>query len=111
MGRETFVSKTNPDPIDIRLAQDGFALAKKATADEDYDIIILDEINMAVDYGLIPLSDLLHLLETKPGGVELILTGRNARPEILEKADLVTEMVEQKHYYKNGVSARKGFDI
>jgi cob(I)alamin adenosyltransferase len=111
MGRETFVSKTNPDPIDIRMAQDGFVLAKKAITDEDYDIIILDEINVAIDYGLIPLTDLLHLLDTKPSGVELILTGRNARPEILEKADLVTEMVEQKHYYKNGVLARKGVEI
>jgi cob(I)alamin adenosyltransferase len=111
MGRETFVSKSNPDPIDIRWVQDGFDLAKRALADEVYDIIILDEINVAVDYGLIPLSDLLHLLDTKPGGVELILTGRNARPEILEKADLVTEMVEQKHYYRNGVSAREGVEV
>jgi len=111
MGRETFVSKTNPDPIDIRLAQDGFALAKKMIADKEYDIVILDEINVAIDYGLIPLSDLLHLLDTKPGGVELILTGRNARPEILEKADLVTEMVELKHYYKDGVSAREGIEL
>jgi cob(I)alamin adenosyltransferase len=110
-GRETFVSKTNPDPVDIRLAQDGFDLAKKAIADEAYDIIILDEIIVAVDYGLIPLSDLLRLLDTKPDGVELILTGRNARPEILEKADLVTEMVEQKHYYRNGVSAREGIEV
>ena len=83
-GRETFVSKTNPDPVDIRLAQDGFDLAKRAIADEAYDIIILDEVNVAVDYGLIPLSDLLHLLDTKPRGVELILTGRNARPEIVD---------------------------
>jgi cob(I)alamin adenosyltransferase len=111
MGRETFVSKTSPDPVDIKLAQDGFALAKKAVLDTDYDIVILDEINVAVDYGLISLSDLLHLLDTKPIGVELILTGRNARLEILEKADLVTEMVEQKHYYKNGISSRKGIEI
>jgi len=111
MGRETFVSKTNPDPVDIRLAQDGFDLAKRAIADEAYDIIILDEINVAVDYGLIPLSDLLRLLDTKPNGVELILTGRNAKPELVEKADLVTEMVEQKHYYTNGVSAREGVEI
>ena len=110
-GRETFVSKTNPDPVDIRLAQDGFDLAKRAIADEAYDIIILDEVNVAVDYGLIPLSDLLHLLDTKPRGVEFIITGRNARPEILEKADLVTEMVEQKHYFRNGVSAREGVEI
>ena len=111
VGRETFVSKTNPDPIDIKLAQDGFALAKKAIWDDEYDIVILDEINVAIDYGLIPLSDLLHLLNTKPGGVELILTGRNARPEILEKADLVTEMVERKHYYPKGVKARKGIEL
>jgi len=110
-GRETFVSKTNPDPVDIRLAQEGFDLAKKAMADEAYDIIILDEIIVAVDYGLIPLSDLLRLLDTKPNGVELILTGRNAKPEIIEKADLVTEMVEQKHYYQNGVEAREGVEV
>jgi len=110
-GRETFVSKTNPDPVDIRLVQEGFDLASRAIADEAYDIVILDEINVAVDYGLIPLSDLLRLLDTKPNGIELILTGRDARPEILEKADLVTEMVEQKHYYKNGVSARKGVEL
>ena len=66
MGRETFVSKSNPDPVDIKLAQDGFALAKKAIEDEEYDIVILDEINVAIDYGLIPLSDLLQLIDSKP---------------------------------------------
>jgi len=111
VGRETFVSKTNPDPIDIKLAQDGFALAKKAIWDDEYDIVILDEINVAIDYGLIPLSDLIHLLDNKPRGVELILTGRNARPEVMDKADLVTEMVERKHYFGNGVKARKGIEV
>ena len=111
MGRETFVSKSNPDPIDIRLAQDGFALAKKAITGKEYDIVILDEINVAVDYGLIPLSELLQLIDSKPATVELILTGRNAKPEILEKADLATEMVELKHYYQNGVQAREGIEI
>jgi len=111
MGRETFVSRTNPDPVDIKLVQDGFAMAKKAIAGEEYDIIILDEINVAIDYGLIPLTDFLQVLDTKPSGVELILTGRNARPEVMDRADLVTEMVERKHYYKNGVSARRGIEI
>jgi len=110
-GRETFVSRTNPDPIDIRLVQDGFDFAKKALADEAYDILILDEINVAVDYGLVVLSDLLRLLDTKPDGVELVLTGRNASPEVMEKADLVTEMVERKHYYRNGIAAREGVEI
>ena len=111
MGRETFVSKTDPDPIDIKLAQEGFSLAKKAIENGEYDIVILDEINVAIDYGLIPLSDLLDVLDTKPVGVELLLTGRNAKPEILERADLVTEMVDRKHYYKKGIPARNGIEI
>jgi cob(I)alamin adenosyltransferase len=111
MGRETFVSKNNPDPVDIKLAQEGFSFAKKAIENKEYDIVILDEINMAIDYGLIPLADLLNLLDTKPVEVELILTGREAKPEILERADLVTEMVERKHYYKKGIRARKGIEV
>ncbi len=111
MGRGTFVSKANPDPVDIKLVQHGFAIAKKAIAGGKYDIIILDEINVAIDYGLIPITELLHVLDTKPTGVELILTGRNARPEVMDRADLVTEMVERKHYYKEGVSARQGIEI
>jgi cob(I)alamin adenosyltransferase len=108
MGRETFVSKTNPDPIDIKLAQKGLAVARKATLGGNYDIVVLDEINMAIDFGLVPLSEVLHLIDQKPEEVELILTGRNARPEVMEKADLVTEMIERKHYYTKGVKARKG---
>jgi len=111
MGRETFVSKTNPDPEDIQRAQEAFALAKKAIQNKEYDIVILDEINMAVDYGLISLSDLLQLIDSKPEIVEMILTGRNAKLEIMEKADLVTEMVERKHYSRKGVKARKGIEI
>jgi cob(I)alamin adenosyltransferase len=110
-GRESFVSKSHPDPLDIEHAQKGFALAKKAVIHREFDIVILDEINVAVDYGLIPLFDLLQLIESKPDTVELILTGRNAKPEIIEKADLVTEMVERKHYYKKGMKARKGIEF
>jgi len=111
MGRETFVSKTNPDPVDIEWAQKGFALAKEAILSGNYDVVILDEINVAIDYGLIPLSNLLQLIDSKPATVELILTGRNAAPEIIEKADLVTEMVERKHYYKKGIKSREGIEI
>ncbi len=111
MGRETFVSKTHPDPVDIEWAQKGFALAKEAISSGNYDIVILDEINVAVDYGLISLAELLQLLDSKPENVELILTGRDASPEILEKADLITEMVERKHYYTKKISSRKGIEI
>jgi len=109
-GRESFVSKSNPDPADILLAREGFALASQAIEKGEVDILILDEINMAIDFGLIPLSDLLELIDSKPGTMELILTGRNARPEILDKADLVTEMVERKHYFNMATGARKGID-
>lgn len=111
MGRETFVSRTNPDPVDIELAQKALELAREAIQSKEYDIVILDEINVAVDYGLIPLSEVLRLMESKPESVELVLTGRYAKPEILEKADLVTEMVEIKHYYQKGIQSREGIEI
>ena len=111
MGRESFVSKTDPDPLDIKLAKKGFSLAKKAIKNREFDIVILDEINVAIDYGLIPLSDLLKLIDSKPETMELILTGRNAKSEIIDKADLVTEMIERKHYYDKGIKARKGIEL
>lgn len=111
MGQKTFISRAHPDPTDLQLAQEGFFLARKAIENGEYDIVILDEINMAVDYGLIPLSDVLELIDSKPETVELILTGRNAKAEIMDRADLVTEMVDRKHYYDKGVSARKGIEV
>ena len=110
-GRGGFVSRSKPDPLDVQLAQEGFAMACKAIRDETYDIVILDEINTAIDHGLLALSDLLQLMDSKPGSVELVLTGRNARPEVLEKADLITEMVARKHPYKRGIAARKGIEL
>ena len=71
----------------------------------------LDEINLAIDYGLIPLNDLLQIMDSKPETVELILTGRNVNRAILERADLVTDMVDRKHYYEKGVPAREGIEI
>ena len=111
VGRETFISKSNPDPKDLQLAQEGFGMAKKAIQNKEYDIVILDEINLAIDYGLIPLEDLLQLMDSKPETVELILTGRNVKSEILKRADLITDMVDRKHYYDKGVPARKGIEI
>ncbi len=110
-GRETFISKPNPDPKDLELAQEGFLTAKKAIQNKEYDIVILDEINLAIDYGLIPLSDLLQVIDSKPEATELILTGRYVHREVLMRADLVTEMVDRKHYYEKGVPAREGIEI
>ena len=110
-GRDEFVSKENPDKIDIDLAQKGFKYTKEIVNNGKYDMIILDEINTAVDYNLIALKDVIKLLEGKPEKLELILTGRNAHPEIVRHADLVTEMLEIKHPYQQGVTARKGIDF
>jgi cob(I)alamin adenosyltransferase len=110
-GRDEFVSKENPDKIDIDLAQKGFKYSKDIINNGKYDMIILDEINVAVDYNLIALKDLIKLLEGKPEKLELILTGRYAHPEIVRYADLVTEMLEIKHPYQQGITARKGIDF
>ena len=110
-GRDEFVSKEKPEQIDIDLAQEGFAHAKDIIKNGKYDMVILDEINVAVDYNLIPLEDVLKLIEEKTEKLELVLTGRYAHPEIVKWADLVTEMLEIKHPYQQGILARKGVDF
>ena len=110
-GRDEFVSKEKPEQIDIDLAQEGFAYAKDVIKNTKYDMVILDEINVAVDYNLIPLDNVIKLIEEKPEKLELILTGRYAQPEIIKIADVVTEMLEIKHPYQEGVTARNGIDF
>ncbi|RMG58674.1 MAG: cob(I)yrinic acid a,c-diamide adenosyltransferase [Deltaproteobacteria bacterium] len=109
-GRDTFVNPKSPDPEDVRLAREGFELAKKVLFEEKPDILILDEMNCAVMFNLIPEEEVLDLMERKPDGVELVLTGRGATERMMEKADLVTEMREVKHYYAAGVDARVGIE-
>jgi cob(I)alamin adenosyltransferase len=77
---------------------------------QKYQIVILDEINVAVEYEMVPLPELLALMKSKPENVELVLTGRWARPEVLRLADLVTEMKEKKHYYRKGIESRIGIE-
>ena len=109
-GRDEFVSKKKPEQVDIDLAKKGLAHAKEVLRKNEYDVVILDEINVAVDYHLISLDDVLALLKMKPEPMELILTGRYARPEIMQQADVVSEMLEIKHPFQKGVPCRKGID-
>ncbi len=88
----------------------GLEAVKKILRTGNFDMVILDEINIALFKKLIPLEEVLKMIEDKPDHVELVLTGRYAPPEIIEKADLVTEMREIKHYFKSGVKARKGIE-
>ncbi len=109
-GRDEFVSKEKPEQIDIDFAKKGLEHAKKILKEGKCDMVILDEINVAVDYKLIHLKDVLKLVDEKPEKMELVLTGRYAPPELVKSADLVTEMLEIKHPYQKGVLARKGID-
>ncbi len=109
-GRAGWVNKDNPDPEDKRLAREALELAVKALTDRTCDLLILDEINGAVSFGLIDVDDVLALIRLKPADMELVLTGRNADERIIAAADLVTEMREIKHYYKAGVPARIGIE-
>jgi len=109
-GRGKFISKMPPDKRDVRLAREGFELAKRVIESGDFDIVILDEINVAIHLKLIKLDEVLNLILNKPKHVELVLTGRNAPAEIADVADLVTEMKEVKHPYASGVQPRKGIE-
>lgn len=110
-GRDEFVSKECPEQVDIDLAQNGFRYSREIIARCEYDLVILDEINVAVDFDLVSLEDVIKLIEAKPEKLELVLTGRYAHPEIIKHADLVTEMLEIKHPYRDGVLARRGIDF
>jgi cob(I)alamin adenosyltransferase len=110
MGRKTFVSKEHPDPIDIKLAQDGLKLAGQIIAAGLHDMVILDEINVALDFALIEVADVLDLVRSKPTNMELILTGRSAHQDLIAVADVVTEMKLVKHAYQRGIMGRLGIE-
>ncbi len=109
-GRESFVSKENPDKIDIDFAIKGLDYAHSAIKSNKYNIIILDELNVALDFKLIDLEKTIEIIKNKPEDLELIITGRYAPKEIIEIADLVTEMREIKHYYYNKILGREGIE-
>jgi cob(I)alamin adenosyltransferase len=91
-------------------AQQTLAYAEEEIASGKYDLVILDEIFIAINQGLITVKQVLDLLDAKPGSVELVLTGRKAPPEIVQRADLVTEMLMIKHPFTEGTSARRGIE-
>ena len=94
----------------LKIVPMGRKLARQAVMEGEYPLVVLDEINVAVHYGLVPLKELLTLMANKPDHVELVLTGRWAKPAVIRRADLVTEMKEIKHYYRKGVDSRIGIE-
>lgn len=110
-GRKDLLHVQNP-PLeeDVRMAADGLSKARAAMMSGDYDIVVFDEILTAHCFHLVTVDDIVDLIRTKPDRVEIVLTGRHAPQEVIDAADLVTEMVEIKHYYTKGVDARKGIE-
>jgi cob(I)alamin adenosyltransferase len=109
-GRGKFVTEKPAGKEDVELAGQALALAEETIKGGRYDVVILDEVNVALSLKLISLEKVLRLIKEKPKHVELVLTGRDAPEEIIEAADLVTEMREIKHPYKKGLPARKGIE-
>ncbi|MGH9869682.1 MAG: cob(I)yrinic acid a,c-diamide adenosyltransferase [Candidatus Polarisedimenticolia bacterium] len=100
-----------PEEEHKEAARLGFEFAREKVLSGGYDLVILDEINNAIADGLLPVEPLLELIDAKPAEMHLILTGRNAHPDVLKRAHLVTEMVEIKHPYREGILAQKGIDF
>jgi cob(I)alamin adenosyltransferase len=99
-----------PAPEDIEAARTGLESIKKILASGKHQMVILDEANVAAVCGLVSIDDLLAVIEQKPPRVELILTGRGAAPQVIERADLVSEVKAIKHYFNDGVKARVGIE-
>jgi cob(I)alamin adenosyltransferase len=108
-GRKCFINGA-PKEEDISAAREGLVEVREIMLSGRYQVVVLDEANVAVRYNLFSVEELLDLIRIKPDGVELVITGRDADPRIIEAADLVTEMKEIKHYYQKGVCARDGIE-
>lgn len=108
-----FIDRSNGEPSqgDVDAAQEALRVGREKVLSGEYDLVILDEVNYALSYGLVALGDVLTVVRDKPPGLHLVLTGRNAPPELVDAADLVTEMREVKHPAKAGVPAQKGVEF
>jgi len=109
-GVKGFPRLTDPDPETLEAARQAFVVARRVILAGEHDLVILDEVNLALAYGLVPLTEMLEVLRQRPPYVEVVLTGRSAPEELLAVADLVTEMVPRKHYWEAGVKARRGIE-
>lgn len=108
-GKGRFI-KGKPSPEDIKAAQKGLEKTREILSSGKHHVVIMEEANVAAKIGLFSVQDILKIMAVKPQDVELVITGRGADSRIIEKADLVTEMKEIKHYFQKGVAARVGIE-
>jgi cob(I)alamin adenosyltransferase len=109
-GQDYLVDPANIKPEEKEQAREALHRAREVISSGNYDVVILDEINVALAWKLLEIDEVLELIKNKPKNVELILTGRYAEARLIDAADLVTEMVEVKHPYSRGIETRKGID-
>lgn len=108
---EGFTWNTKDPERDRQKAHEAWEFGKKAALSGQYQMVIFDEINYVIKYDYLPVQEVVHFLKEKPKDLHVVLTGRDAAPEIIELADLVTEMREIKHPYKKGIKAQKGIEF
>jgi cob(I)alamin adenosyltransferase len=104
------VGAEKPDPEDVRMVEEAWKEAERALQSGEWDLLVLDEINYAISYGMLDPAKVVEALKSKTEQVHVILTGRNAHPSIVEIADTVTEMRQVKHAYERGVMAQRGIE-
>lgn len=110
-GRDSFVSYDNPDPIDVAMAHDGLNILTQWFEEDQFDLIVADELLVALGFKLVTVQEVLELLGKRPERLNLVLTGRYAPDEILALADTVTIMQEHRHAYQKGVAAKEGMEF
>lgn len=110
VGRDAFVNFHNPDPVDLKMVREGWEEAKRIILKGTADVLILDELNIVLATGMLPLKEVIEFMKENKGKTEIITTGRDAPEELIAIADLVTDMQEVKHYFHKGISSRDGID-
>ncbi len=109
-GQKGFVDPENIKPEEREQANQGLAAARQAMLSGSYDLVVLDEVNLAAAWKLVEVDDVIKLIGDRPKNVDLILTGREAGARLIKLADLVTEMLKIKHFHDEGITARRGID-
>jgi len=104
------IGAEKPDPQDVAMVRECWEYGKEKMMSGQYELVVFDEINYAINYGMLPAEEVLEALAQRPDAVHVILTGRNAHPKLVEAADLVTEMKEIKHPFEKGILAARGID-
>jgi cob(I)alamin adenosyltransferase len=108
---EGFTWDTQDRARDIAAAKAAWEMSKAMIADPAYQLVLLDELNIVLRYDYLPLDEVIATLKAKPRDLHVVVTGRNAKPELIEIADLVTEMTMVKHPFRSGVKAQKGIEF